>query len=151
MIKVLILLASMTIATGAQAEIYMCKKPSGETEFSDTPCKAGSSSEVIPDRDHVSQEQQDAARSRLEQQKRELNERAAQSSVEAPANTMPTTPPPPPVEEVYGGGCYDTVRGRGTYCAEDPYRRPIERPIERPIDRPIDRPINRPAPRPSPR
>lgn len=147
MIRVLILLASMTIATGVQAEIYMCKKPSGETEFSDTPCKTGSSSEIMSDRDHVSQEQQDAARSRLEQQKRELDERAAQSPVAAPANTMLTTPPPPPVEEVYSGGCYDTVRGRGTNCAEDPYRRPLERPI----DRPIDRAINRPAPRPSPR
>lgn len=139
MIRLLMLLATMTITTGAQAEVYMCKKPNGETEFSDTPCKAGSSSEVMPDRDHVSQEQQDAARARLEQQKQEIKARATQPPVAAPASTAPE-PPPPPVEEVYGGGCYDTVRGRGTNCAEDPYRRPLP-----------ERPINRPGPRPVPR
>lgn len=141
MIRTLLLLAAMTIASGVQAEVFKCMTPSGETEFSDTPCKAGSSSEVLPDRDHVSREQQDAARARLEGQKQELKELEVQRASAEPAKNVQEAPPPPlPVEEVYGGGCYDTARGRGTNCAEDPYRRPLS-----------DRPINRPGPRPAPR
>lgn len=140
MIRVLLLLAAMTIASGVHAEIFKCTTPDGQTVFSDTPCKAGSSAEVVPDRDHVSKEQQDEARAKLDEQKRELKELEAQRVAAEPPKTTPEAPPPPVVEEVYGVGCTDTVRGRGTNCAEDPYRRPLP-----------DRPIIRPGPRVAPR
>ena len=140
MIRVLLLLAAMTIASGAHAEIYKCTMPGGGTVFSDTPCAAGSSAEVVPDRDPVSKQQQDAARAKLDEQKQELKELEAQRAAAEPPKHVQETPPPPVVEEVYGVGCTDTVRGRGTNCAEDPYRRPLR-----------DRPINRPGPRVAPR
>lgn len=142
MIRVSCLLAAMTIALGVQAEVYKCRTPGGETEFSDTPCKAGSSAEVVPDRDTVSAQQQDAARARLEAQKREVNaleaRRTAVESVPVAPHAAPAAPPP--VEEAYSGGCYDNTRGRESNCAEDPYRQPLpDRPIVRPAVRPVPR------------
>ena len=42
MIRVFCVLAAMAIAAGVQAEVYKCTTPGGATEFSDTPCPAGS-------------------------------------------------------------------------------------------------------------
>ena len=84
----------MTIASGAHAEIFKCATPEGETVFSDMPCKAGSSSEVVPDRDHVSKEQQDAARAKLEEQKQDLKELEAQRVAAEPPMKPPEAPPP---------------------------------------------------------
>jgi hypothetical protein len=144
MIARLLFLVFVVASTGAQAEIFMCKKPSGETEFSDTPCKSGSSSEVVPDRDHLTQEQQDAAQQKLQQQRKELNDAAAQRSAaqtnQASRENGVAEQTPPPLEDVYeGDGCYDGGR-RNTNCAGDPYRTPIpdrtpgsgERPRPRP-------------------
>lgn len=145
MFKQILFLVFVVVSAGAQAEVFMCKKPTGETEFSDTPCKAGSSSEVVPDRDHLTPQQQDAAQQKLQQQRREANDAAAQRSA-AQSSQQPrgngvveqTSPPP---EQVYeGGGCYDEGR-RNTNCAGDPYRRPV--PDRTPV--PGVRP--RPAPR----
>ena len=151
MFKPLLFLLLLVASVGAQAEVFMCKKPSGETEFSDTPCKAGSSSEVVPDRDHLTKQQQDAAQQELQQQRKAANDAAAQRSA-AQANQQPRgsgvaeqTPPPP--DDVYqGGGCYDEGR-RNTNCAGDPYRRPIP---DRPSD-PGVRPGSGGRPRPAPR
>jgi hypothetical protein len=140
MLRISFVLVLMAISAGAHAEVFMCKKPTGETEFSDTPCKVGSTSEVVPDREHLTKEQQDTARVKLEQQKQQANDQAARRIAAEPPRE-PEVAPPPPSEEVYGGGgCYDG-RGLGSNCAGDPYRRP---PL-------VDRPINRPGPRPSPR
>lgn len=140
MARALILIAVMMIASGVQAEIFKCTTPSGETEYSDTPCKAGTSSEVLPDRDPVSMEEQNAARARLEAQKQKITELETQRTAEEHSKRTQDAPPPSPIEEVYGGGCSDHSRGRETNCADIPYRRP-----------PPDRPIIRPGPRPMPR
>lgn len=145
MLKQALFLVFVLTSAGAQAEVFMCKKPGGETEFSDTPCKAGSSSEVVPDRDHLTQQQQEAAQQNLQQQTREANDAAAQRSA-AQANQQPRVngvveQAPPPPEQVYeGGGCYDDGR-RNTNCAIDPYRRPV--PDRKPVPGARPRPVPR--------
>jgi len=139
MLKQVLLLVFMVVSAGAQAEVFMCKKPGGETEFSDTPCKAGSSSEVVPDRDHLTQQQQDAAQQNLQQQTREANDvaaqrSAAQASQQSRGNGVAEQTPPPPEQVYEGGGCYDDGR-RNTNCAGDPYRRPVPGPRPRPVPR----------------
>ncbi|MFB0973213.1 MAG: DUF4124 domain-containing protein, partial [Bacteroidales bacterium] len=49
MIRAIVLFVMAMAASQATAEVFMCKNASGGTEFSDTPCKAGSTSEVVPD------------------------------------------------------------------------------------------------------
>ena len=144
--RTLFMLALLIIATGAQAEIFKCKKPSGETAFSDTPCKAGSNSEVVPDREHLSKEQQDAAQKNLAQKKKQASDKAAQRAAAVPPKTAPADPAPQ--KEVGGGGCYDG-RGPRSNCAGDLDRRP--QPADRPGQLPADRPSQLPAPRPRPR
>ena len=125
MYKHLLFLVFLVATAGAQAEVFMCKKPSGETEFSDTPCKAGSSSEVVPDREHLTPQQQDEAQRKLQEQRIEANDAAVQRSA-AQANQQPVAEPAPsqPADVYEGGGCYDAGR-RDSNCAVDPYRRPV--------------------------
>ena len=123
--KHLLFLVFLVASATAQAEVFMCKKPTGETEFSDTPCKAGSSSEVVPDRDHLTPQQQNAAQRKLQEQRKEANDAAAQrSAAQAIQQPVAEPAPSPPAEVDEGGGCYDGGR-RGSNCAGEPYRRPI--------------------------
>ena len=146
MLKHLVFLVFLIASAGAHAEVFMCKKSSGETEFSDTPCKAGSSSEVVPDRDNLTKQQQEDAQQKLQEQRREANESATQRSA-AQENQEPRaeqTPPPPDV--VYeGGGCNEGI-GRGSNCAGDLYGRPI--PDRTPDTGVRPRPGGRPKPAP---
>ncbi len=143
--RTLFMLALVIIATGAQAEMFKCKMPSGETEFSDTPCKAGNSSEVVPNRDHLTKEQQEAAQKTQAQKKKQANDAAAKRAASQPPRTTQTAPAAPSTEEIYGGGCYDGGGPRSN-CAGDLDRRPL--PADRPSQLPADRPSQLPAQRP---
>jgi hypothetical protein len=81
MLKYLLVLVFVAVSALAQAEVFMCKKPDGSTEFSDTPCKAGNASAVVPDRDSLTRQQQEAAQQRLREQTKDATE-AAQRSAE---------------------------------------------------------------------
>lgn len=48
----------------ANAQVFKCKGADGKTQFSDTPCKAGNNSEVVPDRAPVTKQQQYEAQQR---------------------------------------------------------------------------------------
>lgn len=143
MLKHLLFLILVVASAGAQAEVFMCKKPNGDTEFSDTPCKAGSSSEVLPDRDPLTQQQKDEAQQRLQQQKREANDLGAQraatqaqaqrreTEVAAPAAPVPDDA----IDEEAIANCAADGR-RNTNCARrldnaGPYIRPAPRPVPR--------------------
>ena len=136
MLKHLLFLLLVVASAGAQAEVFKCKKPNGETEFSDTPCKAGSSSQVVPDRDPLTPQQKDDAQQRLQQQSKEANELAAQpytASVnqQRRENEVAEQTDPVPDDSVDDGAiynCYGDGR-RDTNCARRmndaaPYRRP---------------------------
>ena len=139
MFKRFLFLVFMLHAMSSYAEIYSCKKPSGETEFSDTPCKAGSSSEVVPDRDHLTEQQQDDAQRKLEQQKNQANDLAAKRSAAEPVQETQVAPPAAPADDVYvGGGCND-VRAPRSNCAGDLNRMPIPDVRPRPVPRPRPR------------
>ena len=139
MFKRFLFLVLMFHAMSAYAEIYSCKKPSGETEFSDTPCKAGSSSEVVPDRDHLTEQQQDDAQRKLEQQKIQANDLAAKRSAAEPPQENQVAPSIAPADDVYVGGSCNDVRGPRSNCAGDLNRRPIPDVRPRPVPRPRPR------------
>lgn len=62
------LLLALTIASAnASAAVFKCKGPDGKTQFSDSPCKVGNSSEIVPDRAPVTQQQRYEARQRAQQ------------------------------------------------------------------------------------
>ncbi len=124
MLKHLLFLIFVVASGVAHAEIFMCKKTSGETEFSDTPCMSGARSEVVPDRDHLTQQQQDAAQQKLKQQSREANDAAARAIQQSQENGVAEQAPPPPEDVYEGGSCYDEGR-RNTNCTGDPYRRTV--------------------------
>lgn len=55
----------LVVAIGnANAQVFKCKGADGKTQFSDTPCKSGNSSEVVPDRAPVTKQQQYEAQQR---------------------------------------------------------------------------------------
>ena len=139
MFKRFLFLVLMFHAMSAYAEIYSCKKPSGETEFSDTPCKAGSSSEVVPDRDHLTEQQQDDAQRKLEQQKIQANDLAAKRSAAEPPQENQVAPSIAPADDVYVGGSCNDARGPRSNRAGDLNRMPIPDVRPRPVPRPRPR------------
>ena len=129
-------------ALNAYAEIYSCKKPSGETEFSDTPCKAGNASAVVPDRDHLTPQQEAEAQEKLAQQKKQVNESAAQRATSgSPTESPELVPPVAPAEDVYVGGTCNDLRGPRSNCADDLYKKQL--PSVKPRPRPVPRPAIR--------
>lgn len=62
--KSLFLLLAAAITTNAGAQVYRCKGPDGKVQFSDTVCKAGISSEIVPDRAPVTEQQRYEAQQR---------------------------------------------------------------------------------------
>lgn len=132
MLKHLQFLILTLFAMSAYAEIYSCKKPTGETEFSDTPCKAGSNSEVVPDRDTLTQQQKDDAHKKLEQQKSQASDLAAQRAAAEQSLETPAVPQsiPSDADDVYVGGSCNDVRGPRSNCAGDlnKGRIPVNRP-----------------------
>lgn len=81
--KTLAAIVLITLAFGAHAEIFKCRATDGKLKFSDTPCLAGTSAEIVPDRAPVS-----------EQQRIEAQQRARQMA--ATTNENSTTEPTPP-------------------------------------------------------
>ena len=138
-----LLLVFTLFALNAYAEIYSCKKPSGETEFSDTPCKAGNASAVVPDRDHLTPQREAEAQEKLAQQKKQVNESAAQRATsESPTESPEVVPSAAPAEDVYvGGTCNDLSRGPRSNCADDLYKKQLPPVLPRP--RPVPRPVSR--------
>ena len=129
-------------AMSSYAEIYSCKKPTGETEFSDTPCNVGTRSEVVPDRDHLTSQQQEEAQKKLEQQKNQVSERAAQQR--AKTESLPESEAAPQTstsEEAYVGGTCNDSRGARSNCADDLYKKQL--PAIQPKLRPMAKPVSR--------
>jgi hypothetical protein len=139
MIKPFLLLAIALAVGSAEAEVYKCVGPSGATEYSDHPCKAGSSSEVIPDHSPLTQQQRDEAQQRAQQQEQAAEALENQrEKAESQQEQRAATPAPPPVQaEVIDqgatGSCSDPRRVGGN-CARTPYlpkRNPGSRPRPR--------------------
>ena len=88
MFKYLIALAIALPMAGANAQVYKCKGVDGKTQFSDTACKAGNKTEVVPDRAPVTEQQRYEARQRaarlreesLARDEHEANFRAARQT-----------------------------------------------------------------------
>ncbi len=103
MIKPFLLFVMAMTAGNASAEIFMCKNATGGTEFSDTPCRAGSSSEVVPDRAPLTQQQKEAAQQKALQQKNKAaeleKERMAGQAKQEERQPAPTPAPTDVVEE----------------------------------------------------
>lgn len=74
MLKYLFLLLVTFSATNVSAEVFKCKGADGKIQFSDTPCKGGNASQVIPDRAPIT-----------DQQRYEAQQRALQMQSEAAA------------------------------------------------------------------
>lgn len=62
-----LLLALAIASANASAAVFKCKGPDGKTQFSDSPCKVGNSSEIVPDRAPVTQQQRYEAQQRAQQ------------------------------------------------------------------------------------
>ena len=71
MIKCVVALAVMVLALNASAEVFKCNGRDGKVQFSDTPCKAGGVSEIIPERMPVTQQQRQEAQQRALQMQSE--------------------------------------------------------------------------------
>ena len=71
MLKYLFLLVVAVAATNVNAQVFKCKGADGKIQFTDTPCKAGNSSEVVPDRAPVTRQQQYEAQQRALQMQSE--------------------------------------------------------------------------------
>ena len=127
------LLLAMTLVTGsAVAEIYKCVGPGGAAEYSDQPCRAGSSSEVLPDTTAVTQQQRDEALQRAQQQERAAdaleNQRTIAEQEQVQRAAVPVVPAPVEVvDEGVTSGCSDPRRVNSN-CARPPiYRPPVDR------------------------
>lgn len=138
MIKPFLLLAIALAVSSAEAEVYKCVGPSGATEYSDHPCKAGSSSEVIPDHSPLTQQQRDEAQQRAQQQEQAAEALENQRAITESQQEQRAAPPAPPVQaevidEGATGSCSDPRRVNSN-CARTPHvpkRNPGARPRPR--------------------
>ena len=83
-----LLLAVALAASSANAQVFKCKGADGKTQFSDTACKAGNSSEMVPDRVPVTEQQRQEAQQRAQRMQGEAgaidsDKAAAQSTQQA--------------------------------------------------------------------
>ena len=67
MFKSVMLAVVLFSALNANAEVFKCQGVDGKKQFSDTPCKAGDASEVVPDRAPVTEQQRHEAQQRARQ------------------------------------------------------------------------------------
>ncbi len=120
MIKPLLVCALVLAAGGAAAEVFMCKNASGETEFSDKPCRAGSSSEVVPDRAPLTQQQKNEAEQKVLQQKNKVAELEQQRAAEQgkPDDTQATPPSTDLVEDEKTSTTCNDDRKLNSNCAK---------------------------------
>lgn len=141
MFKRLMLWVLVLFSVSVYADVFSCRKPNGEVEFSDTPCKAGNTSEVVPDRDHLTQQQQETARQKLDQQKIQVNQSAVQraaSEEQLPGSVASQeTPQEASADEANAAGSCNDARGPRSNCADDLYRRQLPVVQPRPVVRPV--------------
>jgi hypothetical protein len=71
MSKYLFVLVFVALSANTSAQLYKCKGADGKVQFSDTACKAGSASELIPDRAPVTPQQRYEAQQRAQQMRDE--------------------------------------------------------------------------------
>ena len=86
--KLLTAFTLLALVCTAHAEVFRCRSATGKLQFSDTPCAAGTSSEVVPDRAPVTEQQ----RAEAQQRARRLDNVADESNQTALA-VAPATPP----------------------------------------------------------
>lgn len=82
MLKSFVILLLAFAAINVSADVFKCKGPDGKIQFSDTPCKAGNASHVVPDRAPVTDQQRYEAQQRGVQMQ---NEAAALDAEKAAA------------------------------------------------------------------
>lgn len=121
MIKPFLLFVMAMAAGNATAEVFMCKNASGGTEFSDTPCKAGSTSEVVPDRAPLTQQQKNEAQQKALRQKNKAAElekqRAAGQNQPTERQAAPAPAPTDVVEDEGAAATCDDGRRLNSNCA----------------------------------
>ena len=71
MSKYLFVLVFVAVSANASAQLYKCKGADGKVQFSDTACKAGSASELVPDRAPITPQQRYEAQQRAQQMRDE--------------------------------------------------------------------------------
>ncbi len=86
--RFLLLLALVLVSAGANAQLYKCKGSDGKIQFSDTACKVGSKTEIVPDRAPVTEQQRYEAQQRSLQMQNEAaaldyDKAAAQANYQA--------------------------------------------------------------------
>ena len=121
MIKPFLLFVMAMAAGNATAEVFMCKNASGGTEFSDTPCKAGSTSEVVPDRAPLTQQQKNDAQQKALRQKSKAAElekqRATGQDKQEERQAAPAPAPADVVEDEGAAATCDDGRRLNSNCA----------------------------------
>lgn len=71
MLKYFLVMVVTLVVTDVNAQVFKCKGADGKTQFSDTACKTGNQSEVVPDRAPVTQQQRFEALQRGQQMQNE--------------------------------------------------------------------------------
>ena len=119
----LFLLLLMAAIGNVNAQVFKCKGADGKTQFSDTPCKAGNNSEVVPDRAPVTKQQQYDAQqraARLQDESAALDQSKANAQAEHQAQQQrqevakQTAPLPVAVNDTEAiSNCVKDVERRG--------------------------------------
>jgi hypothetical protein len=81
MIKSIVAAILAMLALSAGAEVFKCQGSNGKVQFSDTPCRGGSVSEIMPDRMPVTEQQRQEAQQRaigMQSEAAALGENSAQ-------------------------------------------------------------------------
>ena len=123
--RILVVLAFSLMALSAHAGIFKCKGSDGKLQFSDTPCRVGSVSEVVPDRAPITQQQRQDAQQRALQMQGEAaaldedkslaqaNQRAAQQRQEPAAEKPAAVAPAATSQADAYANCVRDVERRG--------------------------------------
>jgi hypothetical protein len=110
------------LAGSASAEVFKCRGSDGKVQFSDTPCQAGSASQVMPDRAPLTVQQRQEAQQRGAQLQREAaaqeaneaiaqgHRRASTSRQDGEQERMPSAAPAPSAADAYANCIRDVER-----------------------------------------
>ena len=83
----------LCVTLSAQAGVFKCTGADGKTQFSDTPCKIGAKTEMLPDQIPVTPQQQLEARqrtARMQAESRAIDSRQPTPSAETPSHSSPS-------------------------------------------------------------
>ena len=105
MLRYILLLMVVIAAGSADAQVFKCKGADGKTQFSDTPCPAGSRSELLPDRAPVTRQQHEEAL----QRGRQIQDEAA--AVDEEKSTAQATQPTRQARQDTGAGRQAAAEG----------------------------------------